>query len=217
MTSVATIVGCSFLVPQIVRLVRFRDPSGVSTSAAALGVIQTASWVVYGLGTGAWAVVVPSSLALPQYVAVVLLTATTAAARWRAVALVSFAASIVFAVTVASAWWGPGPWTGLGVTVTAAVAWQYLPAVASAFGTDGTLGLSVSTWLLIGTNGLVWTAYGAITHAWAVSAYGLVLITATAAVLSAITRDRRRRRLGSDPVQGTARCGRTDGRPPGDD
>ena len=190
MTSVATVVGCSFLVPQLVRLVRFRDPSGVSASAAAMGVIQTGSWVVYGLGTGAWAVAVPSSLALPQYVGVVLLTATTAGARWRALALVSFAGSIVVAVTVASAWWGPGPWAGLGVIVPVAVVWQYLPAVAGAFGANGTFGLSASTWLLIGTNGLVWAAYGAITHAWAVAAYGLVLISATAAVLSAIARDR---------------------------
>ncbi len=189
MTSVATVVGCSFLVPQLVRLVRFRDPSGVSTTAAAMGVVQTGSWVVYGIGTGAWAVVVPSSLALPQYVGVVLLTATTATARWRALALASFAGSIVTAVTMVSAWWGPGPWAGLGAIVTLAVVWQYLPAVASAFGADGTFGLSVSTWLLIGTNGLVWAAYGAVARTWAISAYGLVLIGATTAVLSAIVRD----------------------------
>lgn len=191
MTWVATVVGCSFLVPQLVRLVRFRDPSGVSTSAAAMGVIQTGSWVVYGLGTGAGAVAVPASLALPQYVGVVLLSATTARARWRALALVSFAGSIVVTVTVASAWWGPGPWAGLGVIVTVAVLWQYLPAVTGAFGADGTFGLSASTWVLIGTNGLVWAGYGAITNAWAVAAYGLVLVSATAAVLSAIARDRR--------------------------
>lgn len=190
MTSVATVVGCSFLVPQLARLIRFRDPSGVSTAAAAMGVVQTGSWIVYGLGTGAWAVVVTSSLATPQYVCVVLMSATSAAARWRAVVLISFAGTTVAAVTIASARWGPGAWTGLGLVVTIAVVWQYLPAVASAFGTDGTAGLSISTWLLIGTNGVVWTAYGVITHAGAITAYGLVLVIATAAVLAAIAQDR---------------------------
>ena len=70
MTLVATTVGCLFLIPQLVRLVRYRDVSGVSPSAAALGVVQTLSWATYGIGTGAWAVVISSVIAAPQYAAV---------------------------------------------------------------------------------------------------------------------------------------------------
>ncbi len=191
MTSVALVVGCSFLLPQLVRLVRFHDPSGVSTSAAALGVVQTGGWIVYGLGVGAWAVVVPSGLALPQYICVVLMTATTRSARWRALALVAASGLTITAVTVGAARWGPGPWAGLGFVVTVAVVWQYLPAVVTAHGADGTFGLSIPTWLLTGMNGAVWAMYGATTQAWAVTAYGLVLISAATAVLVAIARDRR--------------------------
>lgn len=185
MTGFATVVGCCFLIPQLVHLVRVGDASGVSPHAAAIGVVQTTSWALYGIGTGAWAVVVPSAIAIPQYVAVVLL-ATSAAKRSSAIGQGVLAALAVLVAAGASALGGSGPWPGLGTALTMAVVWQYLPAVVEAYRPTGTRGLSCPTWFLIGGNGLSWAAYGVVTRATAVTCYGVVLVSAAAAVLSAI-------------------------------
>jgi uncharacterized protein with PQ loop repeat len=188
MTGLATTVGCLFLIPQIVRLVRRRDVSGVSPSAAALGVVQTLSWATYGIGTGAWAVVISSAVAAPQYAAVFLFTTRRRSGRRRATGQAALSLSGVAAASAFTTWSGKGPWPGLGAALTVAVIWQYVPAVLAAFGPNGAAGLSVTTWLLIGGNGSVWTVYGVIIGAAAVIAYGLVLDVAAAAVLFAIWR-----------------------------
>lgn len=207
MTGIATCVGCLLLAPQLWRLVRHRSTAGVSAPAAALGVVQTGSWIVYGTATHAWAVVIPSALAAPQYAVLAFLVSRSDPVRGAASCGQALASALVVAGAAGvSTMVGRGPWLGVGATLTVAVAWQYWPAVVAAFGPDGTRGISPTTWALIGFNGLVWTTYGMLAAATAVWAYGLVLVGAAAAVLVALTRDRARN--SSRPPQDARHPGR---------
>lgn len=199
----ATAVGCLFLVPQLARLIRLGCTAGVSPSAAAIGVIQTTGWACYGLGTGAWAVVIPSAIAAPQYAAVVWLSTSRRGHQMRSLAHGCLALVAVVVASGLSVLSGAGPWAGLGAGLTLIIVAQYVPAVAAAFGPDGTSGLSVMTWLLIGGNGTIWAGYGAITAAPAVTAYGVVLVLAAASILTAISvGSLRRRQLSRQTVIG---------------
>ena len=192
MTSVlavaATGLSLGFLLPQLARLRRTRDALGVSSTAAAVGLVTTVAWIFYGVGTATWAVIVPSAIGALQYG--VLLSFIRRSGRPTAPSLgrgLIWALTLVLAAAVSHAA-GRGPWVGLGAALATSVVVQYSPAVLEAFRSSATSGIARATWLLIGLNGFTWALYGVLVRDAPVTAHGVVLVVAAVAVAASTLR-----------------------------
>jgi uncharacterized protein with PQ loop repeat len=179
----ATLLTVCFLLPQLARLRRTRDALGVSATTAAVGLVTTLAWIAYGVGTAAWAVIVPSAIGALQYVVLLALIRRSG----RSI-VASLGRGLVWSLTlvlagVGAAAAGRSPLSGLGVALAASAVVQYAPAVLEAHRSAATTGIARATWLLVGANGITWALYGALVRDAPVAAHGLVLVAAATAVV----------------------------------
>jgi MtN3 and saliva related transmembrane protein len=72
----AAVCSATSFLPQILKMVRARDASGVSLYTYALTVTCFALWVAYGMRLGAWPIIAANTVAL-------LLSATVLVLKWR--------------------------------------------------------------------------------------------------------------------------------------
>jgi uncharacterized protein with PQ loop repeat len=180
--AIATVLAVCFLLPQLARLRRTRDALGVSATTAAVGLVTTVAWVAYGVATTSWAVTVPSAIGALQYL--VLLAYIQRSGR-PIVASVGWGllwALVLLNAGAGSAASGRGALAGLGAALAASAVIQYAPAVREAYRSKATTGISRSTWLLVGANGVTWMLYGALADDLPVACHGIVLVVAATAV-----------------------------------
>ncbi len=153
---VATGVAWWSLVPQIVKLVRTGDPSGVSTAWPAIGMVSNAGWTVYLLGRGLWAAA-PSTAVMTVFYGLVMwaLARTGAAHRLRP----GLGAGVAWAAVL----WATAVFAGtgaMGVLLASSYLVQFTPAVAAAYRSDRPSGISAGTWRLIVVESGLWGIYG---------------------------------------------------------
>lgn len=172
----ATIVGLTRALPQLVRLLRARNAAGVSLDGAATSATVSAFWAVYGVLTGQPAVVVASATPAAVFVLI-----TLAALRYgrRARELRAAPAFLaLFGVVVIA---GGAP--GLGVMLTAGALIANTPHVVVAYREKDLSGISPFTWKLTAADGAIWTTYALVTGDVPILVNNIVQFTTSALIV----------------------------------
>lgn len=163
----ATGLTAAFLLPQIVRLVRSGDTSGLSGTWAAFGVVTNLAWVVYLGRLGFFVALIAPAMAVVAYG--FLLNALAHRDRNRNWILTS----VLYSVVIAAA----GAWGGIeaiGVLLILTPLVQLTPGVVAAYRTASPTGISPLTWILSAGEALLWGYYGWLISDFALIGYGLV-------------------------------------------
>jgi len=155
---VAPIAAAAFAIPQflpqILKLRRTDDATGVSWPWAALTSINNAAWFAYFALSAYWAALVPSSSATLLAGALATMLARRGQATVRPAVLISAWAALLTAAGAAAGR------AGLGMLLTAAFVLQVTPSIWTAYRTDRPTGISQGTWLLIFGELSCWATFG---------------------------------------------------------
>ena len=162
-----TLVGLIRALPQLARLVRTRDVHGVSIDSTAASAAISFGWATYGL----WTEQLPVTLATASS-GVVFLLITILALRLGRTPRELKAAPVWMVVLVLSGALGGAP--ALGVLLPISVLVGNLPQVITAYRERDLSGLSLTTWSLSVTDGLVWGGYSLITGDLAIGVFGVL-------------------------------------------
>lgn len=174
---VATALAWWSLIPQIRRLARTGDASGVSTTWPAIGLVSNAAWTAYLLSAGLWAAA-PSTAVMVVFYALVFRALAMAHIPLRVAGLRGAAWSAALASVFMV-----GSWPALGLVLGWAYIPQLAPAVWSAWRTPEPVGVSPGTWALIGVEAVLWAVYGLAKGDTPVVIYAAVGVTAAVLIL----------------------------------
>lgn len=151
---VAAAFGIPQYLPQLVKLRRTRDTTGVSWSWATLSSLNNAAWLAYFVLSGYWTAIVPSSAAaLFAGVVAVALTARGSATSRAATLVGAWASLLVAGYAVAER-------AGLGALLTAAFVVQVAPSLWTAYRTAHPTGIARGTWVLVFGELSCWLTFG---------------------------------------------------------
>ncbi|MGH3393799.1 MAG: hypothetical protein ACRDPO_03830, partial [Streptosporangiaceae bacterium] len=152
---IATILAMPQFLPQILKLRRTGDTTGVSWAWAMLTSVNSAAWLACFVLSGFWSALAAASAAvLLAGVLAVLLARRGQRTRRATILITGWSAALI--VTGA----GAGR-IALGTLLAAAFAGQVAPSIWSAYRTAHPTGISRGTWLLILGELACWAAYGA--------------------------------------------------------
>jgi uncharacterized protein with PQ loop repeat len=180
--SIGTIIGLLRAVPQLVRLLRARQAFGVSVDTAATSSIVSFGWAVYGLLTSQIFV----SLATGSS-GIIFAIVTVIALRFGRKLREFKIAPIWFAVLFLSAvLYGK---SGLGIVLSISTLVSNLPQIRVAYRESNLASLSLGTWLLSLSDGLVWGVYALLQHDISILAYGIFQVS-TSGIILALKRTR---------------------------
>jgi uncharacterized protein with PQ loop repeat len=192
-SAVALAIGLSL--PQLIKLLRTREVSGVSLAAVANSTISFGAWTAYAVYIGDGWLLVSSAVGLPGQ----LLTAWVA---WRQGAsraqlwLPMLWLISLFAVSSLDVLLGT---TFLPLIIGASVLWYVVPALIAAWGASSVTGIAAGSWWVLVAEGAIFLGYGLITTVGATVVYGILCLVGSAGVLLRISRGDRSR----PPVQPT--------------
>jgi uncharacterized protein with PQ loop repeat len=182
----ATLLAWASLLPQIVRLARTGDPTGVSTTWPAIGLVSNAGWTVYLAGRSLWAAV-PSTIVMVLFYALVLRALARTGARLDR----SWGRGATWALALASAGLAGGL-SAMGLLLGWSYIVQIAPAVRAVYATRRPTGVSISTWLLIAVEAALWGFYGWWFEDTPVVVYGVVGVAGGLAIVARLIASRRR-------------------------
>lgn len=179
-----TLVGLVRALPQLMRLLRAREAFGVSVDTAGTSAIVSFGWAAYGLLTNQPYV----SLATGSS-GLIFALITFAALRFGR-SLREFRITPVWFMVLLLAGLLAGK-TGLGIVLSVSVLVANLPQLWVAYSEGNLTDLSLGTWLLSMTDGLVWGVYALLQHDISIMAYGLSqLVTSGLIVALKLTHQR---------------------------
>jgi uncharacterized protein with PQ loop repeat len=140
--------------PQFLRLLRTRDPSGVSWTGLSLTCVNNCAWVAYFMASG-------YTLAPLTAGAVALGAGATAAllSHLRRTSVLDVARVSVWGIAVVGLGLA-GNAALFGTALTIAATAQMCPSVWSAYRADRATGVSLGTWVLVVGELACWGAYG---------------------------------------------------------
>ena len=174
----ATVSTVVFLLPQIAKLKRTGDSSGVSTTWAALGFVSNVGWFTYMISQSRWyAVVAPLSTFIFYAVALRALAGTGRDLRNATVIAVGW--SLVLGGVAVG-----GGWTTLGVVLGLTYAAMVTPSIWTAYRSRKPSGVSAGTWWIGSVEALLWGLYGLYHMDPAIITFGTVQLTASALMLT---------------------------------
>jgi uncharacterized protein with PQ loop repeat len=176
----ATVIAWWSLIPQIRKLLRTADATGVSVTLPVIGLVSNATWSTYLASQGLWAAVPSTVVMVFFYVAVIRALHKTGAPMGAAL----FRGAI--ATTVLTSVYAVGSWPVLGLVLGWAYVPQLAPAVWAVYRIPRPTGVAVGTWSLIGIEGVLWTIYGALLADAPVVIFGGVGIVAAGLVLGRV-------------------------------
>ncbi|MGF1618253.1 MAG: hypothetical protein ACFCU2_10700 [Acidimicrobiia bacterium] len=163
----ANILAAMFLIPQMVRLIRFRDPAGVSATWAAFGVITNLIWVLYLGSLGIWAGVPAPAMALGTYgVMLAVLVGLGGFNPW-------WRSSLGYIISIIAVWQFGG-FPAIGLLLALSPALQILPELVEVYQQRSPSGLSPVTWVLGTCEAVLWGAFGWLVGEAAMVGYGVV-------------------------------------------
>ncbi|NIZ91444.1 SemiSWEET family transporter [Kineococcus rubinsiae] len=176
---VAAALGILTGLPQVVRLVRTPDASGLSYSSAVLGVLSSATWLTYGV-----MLLDPAQLlANVPGVTCAVVTAVLSARRLGLRLARTWQACAAWALVVAAAAVLGGPAVvGMAATVVSLV--KMLPQVRTVLRREPLTGLAPATFFLTQVSATTWTVYGLATGQVSVVVCSLVSVVLAGVVLS---------------------------------
>ena len=187
----ATLLAWASLLPQIARLARTGDPTGVSTTWPAIGLVSNAGWTVYLVGRSLWAAV-PSTIVMVLFYSLVLRALARTGARLDR----SWGRGATWALALASAGLAGGL-SAMGLLLGWSYVVQIAPAVRAVYATRRPTGVSISTWLLIAVEAALWGFYGWWFEDTPVVVYGVVGVAGGVAIVARLIASRR---LSTGPV-----------------
>jgi len=178
---VAAGIGILTGVPQIIRLIRNPDASGLSYTSSILGVLAAGTWLSYGI-----LLMDPAQLVgnVPGIVCAVI-TAVLAAKRLHLPLRTLFLAAAGWAPVAVTAYLLGGT-VALGSTATVVSLVKMVPQVRTVFGRAPLAGLAPSSFMLTQLSATLWTIYGA-----AMGQPSVVVCSAVTAVLASVILSRR--------------------------
>lgn len=148
-----TLAGVS-LIPQIFKLVKSRDPAGVSATWPSIGVVTNAAWSAYLIQAGLWPASISTTLMVVFYS--VVLWALRRAGSPIGSSLIRGLTWAVFltALTATAGWFTLGTVLGFSQIL------QVAPALVTAYRTELPSGIAPATWAIAGIEGTLWGYYG---------------------------------------------------------
>jgi len=173
----ATLFAAVFLIPQIIRIVRYRDLAGVSVTWASFGFITNISWVIYLAEARLWMALMPPSFGVLGYGITLWAAATRCEHRAWARASLFYVVVLLAAVSIGGA-------AGVGLILTAAPLFQITPGLVAAYRTKRPTGIAPTTWALLAAIGLTRGGYGWLVDDMALLGYGLVTCVGSLLILT---------------------------------
>ncbi len=152
---VSTLLGVTRAMPQLICLLRARHAYGVSVDSAATSMIVSFGWAVYGLLTHQ-PVISLASGASGLIFALITLSALRFGRRLRELKIAPVWLAVLFIMG------SLGGASGLSIALPISVLAANLPQVWVASREKNLIDLSLGTWLLAMTEGLLWGSYGII-------------------------------------------------------
>ncbi|MEE8407566.1 MAG: PQ-loop domain-containing transporter [Acidimicrobiia bacterium] len=150
----ATVGTIAFLIPQITKLIRTGDSSGVSTTWAALGLVANVGWAAYLSSQGFWIAILAPIFTVVAY-ALTMWALVRTGRDPRQSFLLGAAWSVLLAATALAA-----GWTALGVVLGLSYGVMLTPSIWTAFRTADPSGISPGTWWIGIAEALLWGYYG---------------------------------------------------------
>ncbi len=182
----ATVLATVFLVPQLVKLARTKDPAGVSPTWAVIGAVSNTGWFAYMVAERLW---FGAPSAVPILVFYVLTAvylhragAPSAGAVWRGLA---WASLLVVTLTA-------GSWEALGLLLGLSFGVQMAPSVWTAYRTRVPSGISPGTWWIGVAEAGLWFVYGRFHADVALQLFGAVYLVGSVLMLVRFYATRRR-------------------------
>jgi uncharacterized protein with PQ loop repeat len=171
----ATATTFTFLLPQIFKLVRTRDSSGVSTTWPAMGFVSNIGWFGYFVHEALWAsIVAPLGASIGYAVTLWALARTGRPLNRSAMRGILLGALLICTTAIAG-------WTTLGVALGLTFAVMMIPTLTAAFATPDPSGISPGTWWIGMLEAALWGFYG-----WHHADAGILTFSATAAIGSGL-------------------------------
>jgi uncharacterized protein with PQ loop repeat len=168
-------------VPQVVRLLKDPDATGLSFSSSVLGVLSSGTWLTYGFLLLDPAQLVANVPGLGCAVATVVL-----AARRLGVSLTpALVATLAWVPVVSAAFLLGGP-VAVGMVATAVSLVKMLPQVRTVLRREPVHGLAPTTFVLTQVSATLWTVYGLAT-----GQLSVVVCSVVSAVLAGVVLSRR--------------------------
>lgn len=192
----ASVLGVVGALPQLLRTARTRDIAGMSLTAVACSAGSDLAWIAYSLAMDlAISAGAAASLALVE-----LSLGAVLATRlgWPIRPLLIAAGWAVALTTVA----GAGGWPALGLVLPLSYGGRMAPAVWAAWRTHLPTGISLSCWLAVLAESVLWAVYGLAHHDRAITLYAGFGLLAGLAVSSRLLVAAERIRLARDVFAG---------------
>lgn len=150
----ATLTTITFLVPQIVKLVRTGDSAGVSSTWPALGFVTNVGWFTYVISQELWtATLAPFATFLSYAVILWALRRTGRELRSSLGRGVTWTALLVATTLIAG-------WTTLGVVLGLSYGVMLAPSIWTAYRTSDPSGISPGTWWIGSAEAVLWGYFG---------------------------------------------------------
>jgi uncharacterized protein with PQ loop repeat len=150
---VTVLIGVTRAMPQLIRLLRARHTYGVSVDTAATSMLVSLGWAAYGILTSQTAIIFASA-ASGTIFALITLAALRFGRQMRELRI----APVWFVVLLLMG--GIGGATGLSIVLPISVLAANIPQILVAYKEGNLTDLSLGTWLLALTEGLIWGGYG---------------------------------------------------------
>lgn len=182
----ATLLAWASLMPQLLKLVRTKDPTGVSATWPAIGLVTNLAWTSYLAVRDLWAAVPSTVVMVVFYFFVLRALAGAGKDLTRPIRRgIVWAAGLTAVLVI-------GGWGLLGLALAWSYGVQVAPAVVAAYRTWAPTGVSVGTWRLITLEATLWGLYGWLLADGPIVVYAVVGVTAGLAILGRLgfTRNR---------------------------
>lgn len=163
--------------PQLVHLLRMRKSFGVSVDTSGTSSIVSFGWATYGYITGQPYVMLASGL-----MATIFFINTVIALRLgRSVREFRIAPFWLVVLLLSGLLFGKG---GLGMILSISALVSSIPQIRVAYRESDLSGLSLGTWLLSLSGGIVWGTYGLLKHDLSIIASAFFQITTSVTIIS---------------------------------
>lgn len=171
-----TVIGIVRAVPQLVRLLRAQQAYGVSLDSAATSSVVSFGWATYGLLTGQLFV----SLATGSSGLIFALIALFAVRFGRSIKEIKVAPFWAVVLILAGLGFGKN---GLGIMLPVSVLAANIPQLWVAYREGNLTDLSLGTWALSISDGLVWGVYSLIQQDFPIMVFALFQLTTSGLIV----------------------------------
>lgn len=154
---IGTLIDLVRATPQLARLLRARKSFGVSVDTFGTSFVVSLGWTAYGIITHQPYVTLASGI-MASFFFIITLVALRFGRRVREFRIAPIWLAVLF---VAGAFFGK---TGLGLMLSVSALISNIPQIRVAYKEENLSGLSLSTWLLTLSGGLVWGLYAILQH-----------------------------------------------------